>query len=520
MDSFGSGINITGGVPQYPGVRFLNSPSSGLFSFIQHTVGISSYGQICVMFDYEVVNFFTDIRIQRNAKNGAVLTSDANGLAKWQINNVAGTYQWNKIFKNLDLESQNNSTEIVLSSKLSKIPTIIVTNESDIALDDTEFFIRDKTDTSFTLYSKSFMTKKIISEEFTYYSTNRLSNGGIGICYYSVINDRMKYIYSDKDYKTFSDAITIDDVSAIGICDMKLVDGYPAIVYIVDDGSEDKWRYVRANDALGATWNTPITLETSVEDITFLSNAVFLRVVNGLPIIFYNNDRGRAKYFKSQDATGILWNVSANLSNLTNHQIVGVEIIDNNPAVIARSNITKYIYYVRSNNSTGTSWPIGATQLYKPSNVPMEANIGDCCNTIAIIHGSLYIITSEANSNSIYIIKANDSNGSSWGNYQFLANSSTTSAYPYVFKNGNDYYILYNSYTGTPSKKNIIRIQPNDIITSLNNECFVESLSYCLDHQAITNDDTSNILLISSEQALTLLKFYGNDFKVNWAAIS
>jgi hypothetical protein len=522
MNSFGSGINVSGGVPYSPGVRFINSSSTGLFSFTQHTLGISAYGQICAIFNHELTNFFTDIRIQKNARDRAVLTSDSVGNARWEINSVGKSVQWNTIYKDIDVDNldETNKIEISFDIKLPKVPTVVTTKESDTSLNDIDFFIKDKTDTGFTLYSNSFMAKKIISDDLVYYASVRLSNGGIGICYYNVTLDRMQYFYSDKSYSTFSSHITIDDVSSIGLCDITLVDGFPAIVYIADDGSGDMWKYVRASDELGSSWGSPVTLETSSEDITFLANAIFLRVVDGIPTVFYNNDKGRAKYFKSQDTIGSLWNASVNLSNLSNHRIVGVSMVAGNPAVIARSNITNYIYYVRSTNASGTSWPLGATQLYKQSGVPMIAGVGNTCDAIAFIHDSLYVITTEFDSNSLYIIKANDGTGSSWGYYQFLATSSTPSVCPCIFKNGDDYYILYNSYVGSPSKKNIIRIKPSDNIADLSSRCFIESLPYSMDHLVLENSNTFNTLLVSSERALSLIKFYGDDFKINWIAMA
>lgn len=528
MNKFGDGVEIAGGYPNRPGMRFMNSLSSGFFSYVPHMIGVASYGQVCAMFTYDTCTIYTDFALTKNPINNGVLTSDAHGLARWKLNNLSGTYQWNKLYNDLviydnedsnDVLNFNNKTaEITFSASLGKIPNVIISKESDIPVTSVDFYVKDKTASGFKICSDKFMAKKIIGVEFTYFSSCELSSGGIGIVYYDVSEDRMKYIYSNSTYSVFSAPIVIDDSSAIGLCDINIVDGNPAVAYIADDGSEDKWRYVRASNSDGSSWGASVTLEQSSKDITFLTNAIFLKVLDGVPTVFFNNDSGRAKYIKAQDSTGLTWNTSANLSNLTNHQIVDVKIISGNPAIIACSNLTKYIYYARSNNAAGTSWPIGATQLYKPGNVAMSTNVGDCCNTIAIIHDMLCVITSEFNSNSIYIAWAEDLLGSSWGAYQLLATSSTTNAYPYVFKNGLDYYLMYNLYNGSPSQKNIIRFKPDFDFEDLSSVKMIETLPYCMGHQSIATSD-SNMLLVSASESLILLRFFGDDFKINWVAL-
>jgi hypothetical protein len=521
-NQFGSGIEVSGGVPNYPGYRFLENKGSGMFLLSAQTLGLSASGQIVFTCDYEKMQIYKDIIIPNNAKNRAVLTSDSNGNARWQINSTYGIYQWNTIYQSIDINSANNELLIIFGQDFNRVPAITLTKECDTPVHDIEFFIKDKTTYGFTLYSGIPMTKHISSEEITYYASCRLNDGGIGICYYNVQNDRMEYIYSDKDYN-FSSPIIIDTSSAIGICDIAIVNGNPAIAYIVDDGSADKWRYIRATDTNGSTWGGSVTIATSTADITFLSNSSFLRIVDNKPAIFFNNETGRAKIIIANDINGATWGAQVNISNLTNHQIIDVKVIDGRPAVLARSNTTKYIYYVISSNF-GSSWPIGATQLYKFGGSVMAANVGDCCNTLTTINGTLCIITSENDSNNLYIIKANDQYGTTWGQYTLLANSNTTSAYPQVIKNGNDYYLIYNEYVGIPSKKNIVKFTENNTIEST--DVFISNLQYCTDHQIVpannisNNDGCNNVVIIGSQNNLSMVRFYGNDFKVNWIAQS
>lgn len=519
---FTSGIKINDGLSVTPALSFLTDSKTGLFlnSTNQNvkSLGIAANGHSVVLFGSDQIQLLQQLNISDNAVSGATLTSDVDGNASWQTSSQSGTFKWNSIYSNLDVTTPNNVMDITFDQPLTA-PTITISKESDYVVDNFDIYLKGKTQTGFKIYSSEFMYKSLISESIGEYTTTRLSTGGIGICYYNIDLDRMQYIYSpDSKHNVFSAPITIDDTSAVGQVSMCMVDNYPAITYIADNDNNDEWRYVIANDINGATWKAPVVLMTSTADVTFSPVSLFLRVVNGNPAVFLSNQTGRAQMYRSKDTTGLAWSSVVNISNLVNHQILDVQIINGNPSIIAKSNIVNNLYYVQSPDF-GTTWPIGATQIYKSAGAPLYTNDGKCCNTMGIINGKLSIIASELHTNDMYIAVANDVNGATWGPYNYLVPTNTTNAYPHIFLNNSISYVIYNNTTGSTSEKKLIEFTPSTFTFNITDN-FISTLKLCGDHQVIANkNDNNNIIIMASDKKLSLLKFYGNDLCINWIAM-
>ena len=514
---FANGIKLNSGTPNAPAISFIENSSSGISLLEKKTICISSYGQIVAQFGNKYLELFNGLKISRDATNNAVLTSDSKGNAVWKTNNLSGTFKWNSIYKLLDLNSDNNSVDIVFASELSVPPAIALTKESDFAIDNFDLYVKNKTKNFFTVYSNTFMSKKIVSGDVGGYASCMLCDDCIGICYYNIKSDRMEYVHSDSKYN-FSSPVVIDEISVIDICDIVIVNGNPAITYITDDGTDDKWRYIRANDAVGTTWGSPVDLLSSTNDLTFRANTLFLRVIDGNPAVFLNNSVGRAQMLRATDADGTNWNNPINISNLTDHQLLEVKIVEGNPAVLAKSNVTNVLYYSRSLNSNGSSWPIGAIQLFKSGHQQLTVNNGKCCNTLSTIGGKLCIVTSEANTNDLYIVRSNDISGNTWGVYEFLTKTNTTNSFPRIFRNNCTTYMLYNNYSGDPSEKVLIEFHDKGFTKTSD---FINSLIFATDHQPLhKKNDGNNIFILGSDQNISMLKFYGNDLLVNWIAMS
>jgi hypothetical protein len=293
---------------------------------------------------------------------------------------------------------------------------------------------------------------------------------------------------------------------------------YPAIAYIADNGNDDEWRYIMATDVNGATWGTYVIIESSTADITFSPVSLFLCMVGGNPTIFLNNEYGRAQMYRASNATGSAWETAINISNLTNHQILDVQIINGLPAVIAKSNVNNHVYFVRALTALGTAWPVGATQLYKQGGAPLLSNNGKGSSYIGMINNILSVVISEANTNNLLITNA-DINGASWSHATYLTSTNTATAYPKIFQNNSTTYLIYNNSTGSPSEKKLIEFKKTGGIAK--NSTFINTLSLCGDNQIISNkNDGNNFIIMASEKKLSLIKFYGNDLVINWVAMA
>lgn len=517
---FASGLQTNDGFAAKPAVSFLTDTSSGIFLNSDNqnikSIGITTCGHTSVLFGSQQIQLLKKLNIAENAVTNATLTSDANGNASWQTNNQHDAFIWNSIYSNLNVATNNNEANITYAHQQTNA-AITLAKESNAPISNFDLYIKNKTAAGFTIYSNDFMYKSLLSGSIGDYTTVQLTSGGIGICYYNVDVDRMQYIYSqDAKHTSFSAPIVIDDISSVGQVSMCLVGVYPAIAYIADNNNNDEWRYIVAKDIYGTTWHMPITLATSSVDVTFSPVSLFIRVVDNVPAIFLSNQDGRAQMYKAKDATGTMWDTVINISNLTNHQILDVQIINGRPAVVAKSNVVNNLYYVQSHDQ-GNTWPIGATQIYKQDGTPLYTNDGKCCNTMGIINNKLTIVASELTTNILYTATANDINGTTWGNYIYLAPTNTTNAYPRIFQNNTTIYMIYNNTTGSTSEKKLIEFTSTGIKIT---DDFISTLRLCGDNQIIQNkSDGNNIIIMASEKQLSLLKFYGNDLRINWHAM-
>lgn len=512
---FVSNLYTNDGGQTSPAYTFITSPNSGIFKPTDGPLCVSVDGTIVAKFYNNNLEIVKDLKIS-GGSDKAVLTSDSNGMATWKPVN-SGSFVWNSIYKNI---TPDFKAKIDFDQKLKSIPNVFISKESSGNLDNFEVLIKNKTSESFELFvNNSYMFKDIVERDITNYSIVRLSNGFIGICYYDLEEDRIYFMHSFDMYgNKFSNPIIVDDISATGLLDMIVVNGNPAIVYIADNGPTDEFRYIRASDATGKKWEAPVTIVTSTEDINFLPTAIFIKEVNGNPAIFLNDESGRAVMYRAKDENGSAFTNLVNISNLTKHQILSVHIIDGNPAVLARSNNVNNIYYVRASDTSGSKWPIGAQQLYIPEFKSLFVNTGGCCSVIGIIDGKLCALVSELKTNDIYIAKANDKQGNSWGFFEFLIKTNTSSPFLEIFDNNNKTVVLYNDYIGNPSVKNLLSfadIEKNNEFSLTEN--FMESLDLCQNHKPIKNVlDDNNLILLSHKNKLSLMKFYDNDLKIGW----
>ncbi len=514
MNNFVNGITLGSGNSFNPAIRFTDKPGTGIYSIGQDDLGFSVNTRVIYSCSFDGLIIRSDLFIPKNSTEGAYLISDSNGKAGWVKAPVqSGVISWNSIYNNLN---ETSDTITVNTDKRATLGSVIFSLETPHKIANNTFHIRNKTTSSFDIYSTQPIHTIIANKDADAISIIRLTNNCIGICYYDVEDDRIYYQYSyDEAGIEWSAPIMIDDSSAVSIVSMCLVNGYPAIGYIYNEGVNDEWRYVRANNLLGSVWGVPTTLATSSTGINFLPISIRLILLNGNPSYFYNDEHGRAKMIYSNDINGTSWAPPINISNLTNHQILNVKIVNGNPAILSKMNTTGILYFVRAVDDTGTTWPSAATQLYKNQNQNILVNAGQSSCDMGFIDEKLCIAAMEQKTNDLYLAYADDINGSSWRSFNIIYDGQTTSGYPrFIYNNGKS-YLLMNKFIGDPSTKCLITF--NSINSYTINENFLPVFNKYGDHRSISNvNDNNSIILITSEKKISLLRFYDDGFKINW----
>jgi hypothetical protein len=132
-----------------------------------------------------------------------------------------------------------------------------------------------------------------------------------------------------------------------------VVNGNPAISYY--DGPNQDLKYVRASDASGTSWGTPVTLDStgSVGEYTSLA------VVNGNPAISYYDSTNRdLKYVRATTTSGTLvgdWGTPVTLDSIGAVGLyTSLAVVNGNPAISYYDSTNRDLKYVRAATASGT----------------------------------------------------------------------------------------------------------------------------------------------------------------------
>jgi hypothetical protein len=133
-----------------------------------------------------------------------------------------------------------------------------------------------------------------------YFSSIATVNGNPAISYCDATPEDgdLKYVRaSDANGSSWGTPVTVDSEGVTGACtSLAIINGNPAIIYLSVLGVTEQCgdlKYVRATDASGSSWGTPVTVD-STGDVGFGGSLV---VANGYPaIIYYDGTNGDLKY--------------------------------------------------------------------------------------------------------------------------------------------------------------------------------------------------------------------------------
>ena len=194
-----------------------------------------------------------------------------------------------------------------------------------------------------------------------------------------------------------------NDATDGGAC---MVSGNPAFCYM-DESSRDLY-YVRALDADGTTWGTPVLVDSAGSE--FCGAYASMVMVNGSPAIAYCK-AWDLYYVRADDAYGASgqWG-SPQLLDDTGSQVGSypkLAIVSDNPAITYWGGLMRGMAYIRADDEDGDSWGdpilIGAGNLYYSRPVMISGRP-------AIAYTGWHYPEGD----SFYYLRADDANGDSW----------------------------------------------------------------------------------------------------------
>ncbi len=268
-------------------------------------------------------------------------------------------------------------------------------------------------------------------------------NGRPAIAYYDSTNFRLLYVRAnDAVGSSWGTPVAADPdgSSSVGrYPSMAIVNGHPAIAYLKNAGEDV--RYVRANDADGASWGTPVNIDVHPVNRTGYHNS--LAVVNGKPAIAYQDvTNTNPKYVAALDIDGATWGtpVALDVSASNLGAYASLAEVNGNPA-IAYADLTNFnVRYIQASVPDGSAWNA-------PIAIDVSGDIVGYFTSLEVVNGNPAIAYSDDSNTNVRYVRATNADGSAWGTPISLdVSSSTVGAYTSLaIVNGNPAIAYYDA---------------------------------------------------------------------------
>jgi Ig-like domain CHU_C associated/Secretion system C-terminal sorting domain len=271
------------------------------------------------------------------------------------------------------------------------------------------------------------------------FSSQKIVNGNPAIAYYDVTNLDLKYVRAnDASGSSWGTPVTIQGVNKVGqYVSLLVVNGNPAISYY--DATAKKLMYVRANNANGTSWATPVTADASATTGPYTSMAI----VNGKPAIsYYDVTNTNLKYVQAGDANGTVWGTPVTIDGaapaITTGQYTSLMVINGNPAIAYYDVTNTDLKYVRATDVNGATWGT-------PVSAEASANDVGQYASLTIINGNPAISYYDNTNGDLEYVRANDISGTSWGTPVTISSTGTVGQYTSIATvNGNPAISYYD----------------------------------------------------------------------------
>ena len=153
-----------------------------------------------------------------------------------------------------------------------------------------------------------------------------LNGGGNALQYRSAIDsDGISW----NDWTYVPESLSLSTSYTSSMFSVINVGGFPAISYY--DGTNLDLKYVRATNADGSAWGTPVTVDSTGSVGQYAS----LAIVNGNPAIgYYDATNGYLKYVRATNADGSAWGTPVTVDSTGFvGQYASLAIVNGNPAI-------------------------------------------------------------------------------------------------------------------------------------------------------------------------------------------
>ena len=228
-------------------------------------------------------------------------------------------------------------------------------------------------------------------------------NGNPAVSYHDEANRDLKYVRAlDASGTNWGTPIVVESDGNTGQeTSLQVVNGNPAICY----WGNSSLKYVRALDANGTTWGTPVVVVGSLQ-----AGYTSLEVINGNPAFsYYDVTDSALKYVRALDANGTTWGTPVTVDNSGSvGQFTSMEVVNGNPAISYHVG-NDFLRYVRALDANGTTW---GTPVTVDGTVSAD-NVGQW-TSLEVVNGNPAISYRDAANTDLKYVRALDVDGTSW----------------------------------------------------------------------------------------------------------
>jgi PKD repeat protein len=236
------------------------------------------------------------------------------------------------------------------------------------------------------------------------YSSLVVANGRPAICYYDNTPDDLKYVRAlDASGTVWGTPITLDSTGSVGLyASMCIVNGNPAIAYYND--TSDDLKYVRASNPEGTAWGIPVTVAATGNVGQYTS----LAVVNGNPAVSYRDVTNLdLLYVRATDANGSAWGAQVAVASTGDvGYYTSMLVVNGNPAISYFDETNDDLMFVRATDADGTAWAAASI-------VDAAGNTGKY-NSMIIVNGNPAISYFDDTNDDLRYVRATSADGSAW----------------------------------------------------------------------------------------------------------
>jgi hypothetical protein len=237
------------------------------------------------------------------------------------------------------------------------------------------------------------------------YASLAVVDGRPAVAYYDYSNNDLKYVRAqDASGASWAVPRTLDSAGWVGWhASLAVVDGRPAVAYY--DASNGALKYVRAQNAAGSSWGAPLTVDSA----GYVGRHASLTVVNGRPAVaYYDWNNGDLKYVRAADAAGATWGTPRTVDSAGDvGRHASLAVVDRRPAVAYLDESNGDLKYVRAQDGLGVIWGT-------PLTVDSAGDVGKYAS-LAVVDGHPAVAYYDHTNHDLKYVRAQDTTGATWG---------------------------------------------------------------------------------------------------------